>query len=244
MQKDPCGLAAVVMIAALAGCTPPTEEETTTAAPPTDAATSTAEAQHVDLEPGGTVMILAGSLGEGQTARYILAAHEGDLLMAHALSPGEDLRVSVHRLDEEAPVPDTVETDSYWAGRLPATCGYLVEVHGAGDEGPYHLEVEIPRHLPLTPGASGVTLEGAIQPHVPLAFVAEIEEGRTLTASVASADDAVQFTVHGARDGQPLVDWEAETNVYSGGVTGTQDYVFRLDPGPEATGFELNVAVE
>ena len=244
MQKDPCGLAAVVMIAALAGCTPPTEEETTTAAPPTDAATSTAEAQHVDLEPGGTVMILAGSLAEGQTARYILGAHEGDLLMAHALSPGEDLRVSVQRLDEEAPVPDAVETESYWAGRLPATSGYLVEVHGAGEEGPYHLEIEVPRHLPLTSGASSIAFAGTIQPHVPLAFVAEIEGGRTLTAAATSADDAVQLTVHGARDGQPLVDWEAETNAYSGEVPGTQDYVFRLDPGAAATGFELSVSVE
>jgi hypothetical protein len=244
MQKEVCGLAAVVVIAALAACTPPTEEEKTAAAPPTDAATSTAEAQHVDFEPGATVMVLAGSLGEGQTARYILGAHEGDLLMAHALSPGEDLRVSVHRLDEEAPVPDAVETDSYWAGRLPATCGYLVEVHGAGEEGPYHLEVEIPRHLPLTSVASSVALAGTIQPHAPLAFVAEIEEGRTLTASVTSAEDAVQLTVHGARDGQPLVNWEAETNGYSGEVAGTQDYVFRLDPGAEATGFELSVSVE
>ena len=136
--------------------------------------------RHVDFEPGATVMVLAGTLGAGQAARYVLGAHEGDLLMAHVLSPGEDLRVSVQRLDEETPVPDAVETESYWAGRLPATSGYLVEVHGAGEEGPFHLELEIPRHLPLTPGVSSVALDGTIQPHAPLAFVARIEEGRTL----------------------------------------------------------------
>ena len=233
---------AVAALVALAACTPSTEK--TTATPPTDTAPSTIDARHVDFEPGATVMVLGGTLGAGQTARYILGAHEGDLLMAHALSPGEDLRVSVQRLDEETAVPDAVETESYWAGRLPATSGYLVEVHGAGEEGPFHLEIEIPRHLPLTAGASSVALDGTIQPHAPLAFVAKVEEGRTLSASVASEGDAVKLTVHGALDGQALADWEAETNTYGGEVPRTQDYVFRLDPGAEATGFELSVSVE
>ncbi len=242
MQKSPCGLALAVMIAALAACTPPAEK--TPAAPPTDTSPSLADARHVDFEPGATVMVLAGDLGAGQTTRYVLGAHEGDLLMAHALSPGEDMRVSVHRLDEEVPIPDAVETESYWAGRLPATCGYVIEVHGAGDEGPFHLELEVPRHLPLTPGVSRVALEGTIQPHAPLAFVAEVEEGRQLSASVASAGDEVKLTVHGAEDGRALADWEAKTNVYGGEVPRTQDYVFRLDPGAEATGFTLSVSVE
>jgi len=241
MQNGPCGLAAAAMIA-LAACTPSTEK--TTAAPPTDSSPNTADARHVGFEPGATVMVLTGELGAGQTDRYILGAHEGDLLMAHALSPGEDMRVLVHRLDEEAPVPDAVETESYWAGRLPVTSGYLVEVHGAGERGAYHLELELPRHLPLIPGASGVALEGTIQPHAPLAFVAEVEEGRQLSASVASAGDEVKLTVHGAEDGRALADWEAKTNVYGGEVPRTQDYVFRLDPGAEATGFTLSVSVE
>ncbi len=133
MREDAYGLAAVAMVA-LAACTPSTEK--TTAAPPMDtAATSLAGTEHVAFEPGATVMVLAGTLGAGQTARYVLGAHEGDLLMAHALSPGEDLRVSVQRLDEDALLPDAAEAESYWAGRLPATAGYLVEVHGAGEEG-------------------------------------------------------------------------------------------------------------
>lgn len=241
MQKRPHGLAAAALLA-LAACTPSTEKTATVT--PTPAGPSLADAHHVGFEPGATVMVLAGKLGEGQTARYILGAHEGDRLMAHALSPGEDMRVTVHRLDEEVPIPDAVETQSYWAGRLPSTSGYLIEVHGAGDEAPFHLELEVPRHLPLTPGASNVTLKGTIQPHAPLAFVAEVAEGRTLRASVTSAGDMVRLTVHGALDGQSLVGWAADTNAYRGEVPSTQDYVFRLDPEGEAAEFTLSVAVE
>ena len=242
MREGPYGLA-VAAVVALAACTPSTEK--TTAAPPADTAPTTlSEAEHVAFEPGATVMVLAGTLGAGQTARYVLGAHEGNLLMAHALSPGKDLRVAVRRLDEQSAVPDAVETDSYWLGRLPVTGGYLVEVHGAGDEGPFHLELEVPRHLPLPPGASSISLAGTIQPHAPLAFTAEIEEGRTVAASVTSANDGVQLTAHGATDGQTLAGWKAGANAYRGEVSATQDYVFRLDPGAEATGFELNVSVE
>lgn len=231
-----------LVLAALVACTPPAEE--TTAAPPPGTGPDTADARPVDFEPGATVMVLAGELGAGRAARYVVGAHEGDLLMAHALSPGDDMRVAVHRLDQEAPVADTVETESYWAGRLPATGGYLVEVHGAGEVSPYHLEIEVPRHLPLTAGASRIALEGTIQPHAPLAFVAGVEEGRTLDVSVASEGDVVKLTLHGAQDGQALADWDTQTNTYQGEVPRTQDYVVRLDPGAEATGFELSVTVE
>ena len=61
---------------------------------------------------------------------------------------------------------------------------------------------------------------------------------------MASEGDVVKLTVHGALDGRALADWEAETHAYGGRVPRTQDYVFRLDPGAEATGFELSVAVE
>ncbi len=238
MQKGPCGLAAAAVVA-LAACTPSTEKPTAD-----DAAPDIAEARHVDFEPGATVMVLAGELGTGQTARYILGAHEGDLLMAHALSPGEDMRVSVHRLDEEAPLPDAVEAGSYWVGRLPATCGYLVEVEGAGSVGPFNLELELPRHLPLAPGISRVTLEGTIRPHAPLAFVGTIEEGRTLSASVTSPGDAVSLVIHGAADGHSLAGWESTTSDFSGAVPRTQDHVFRLDPGAEQSTFALSVSVK
>ncbi len=152
--------------------------------------------------------------------------------------------MSVHRLDEGAALPNAAEVTSYWVGRLPATSGYLIEVAGAGSPGPFNLELELPRHLPLAPGTSRVTLEGTIQPHTPLAFVGTVEEGRNLSASVTSPGDAVSLVIHGAADGRSLAGWESTTSDFSGEVPRTQDYVFRLDPGDEQSAFALSVSVE
>ena len=201
-------------------------------------------ATHVSMEPGATSLIVEGNLGADETARFILGAHEGDLLSAHALSPEEDIDVSVHRLDEETELYDANEVDSFWSGRLPETLGYLIELEGASEESLYALEIEVPRRLPLDPETSSVELTGTVQAHAPLAHVIPVEANKNVAVSVSSPDNSVKLAIHGAGNGHPLVHWDAETNSFRGEIPHTQDYVVRLIPGSEPSEFTLKVSVE
>lgn len=201
-------------------------------------------ATHVSLEPGATSLIVEGRLGAGKSAQFILGAHEGDLLSAHALSPGEDIDVSVHRLDEETELVGTNEVDSFWSGRLPETLGYLIALQGVDEETPYALEIEVPRHLPLDPETSSLELTGTIQAHAPLAYVIPVEANKNVAVSVSSPDDSVRLAIHGVGNGAPLVHWDQDTSSFRGEIPHTQDYLVRLIPGSEPSEFILKVSVE
>lgn len=198
---------------------------------------------HVDFASGTTALVVEGHLAAGEKAQYLLGAHEGDYLFAHAITPGEDIDVSVHRLDDETEIPRKNEVGSYWTGRLPASCGYLITLHGASEGTPFALEAEIPRHLPLAPEQESVEIQSTILPHVPVAYLLPAEVGKNVTVSVSSADDTVKLAIHGVANGQPLVGWDTETHSYTGTFPDSQDYVIRLIPGSEPSEFTLKVEV-
>ena len=186
------------------------------------------EAIHVSFVPGQTALAAEGTLEEGATAGYIVSAHQGDYLIAHVLSPGADLEVSVHRLDDGSKLSDTDQNPSYWADIVPETLGYLVKVR-AVESGPFALEVEIPRRIILDADSNGAEITTLAPTHTPVTYVLEAEAGQLLTASVSALEDGdAQFAIHGLQDGHQLVQWEASAASFEGEVPKTQDYLIRV----------------
>ncbi|MGB6336328.1 MAG: hypothetical protein WBG96_12025, partial [Thermoanaerobaculia bacterium] len=125
------GLVALALLAVTVfGCQAPEQPEpaSTTEPPATSTALDLEGAVHIGMEHGSTLLAFEGELAAGEAGSFIVAGHRGDFLRAHVLTPGEDLQISVHRLDDDSRLDTASTVSSAWQGILPESIGYLIRL--------------------------------------------------------------------------------------------------------------------
>lgn len=201
-----------------------------------------AEAVHLGFDPGATSLAVDGYLDAAQPQAFVISAHEGQHLTVHALSPDEDIRVRVHRLDDGVLPEDSNPTDSCWAGIVPASIGYLVELEaGSPAATPFSLEIELPRRLTVPDGAA-LEVAGTTLGEQHVSYLAAVLPGRQVEIALESDSGDAVLAVHEITSGGSISGWEAAATSVTHAADGKQDLVIRIASGVEGTPFVMRVA--
>lgn len=80
-------------------------------------------ALHVALATGATSVLVEGALAANGAAEFLLSGDQGEILMAHVLSPEHHLGLSVRRLDTGEELAGERAPETFFRGSLPATTG-------------------------------------------------------------------------------------------------------------------------
>ncbi len=239
-------LALVLTLTTLAACTSPEPPTDLNEAVETSTASETpafltdlnlADALQLGFEPGSTRLEVEGQLAAGESAEFVVGAHSGDLLMAHAITPEGDLTVSVFRLDSGAPLADSSPSPAFWSGILPSSIGYLVKLEPPANETLYSLQIEIPR---LLDSREKLSISGIASPHLPVAYRVHAESQERLRLDLTSPQGA-SFAVHGLDSGHPLVPWSDGATSFEGTAPENQEYIIHVIGTSEPAEFELTV---
>ena len=121
-------------------------------AKPAPAATDTrlpsASAAPIAFATDSTVTSVQGTLAADNDAEFVIGEEKGTLLLVEVVAPSQDPKLTIHRADTGANLPDEHPNNvAHWIERLPDTVGYLIVVHKTGTATPFVLNLEKPRAL-------------------------------------------------------------------------------------------------
>ena len=171
-------------------------------------------AQTVRIPPGATSLVVKGTLAANKDAEYVIGEEQGSVFMAHAMTPKEDLDVSVYRSDTGERIADEQPSNPwFFMARLPETLGYLVAVRGRGVETPYSLEIEVPRKIVFDEKTGAAEISVQLPANGVLSYLTP--PGATITAELTKAPQDSYLTVHGLA-GQALLKAEQSGRTFSG----------------------------
>lgn len=161
-----------------------------------------AAAKPVGIPPGATSLVINSTFDADKDAEFLIGEEQGTTLMAHALTPGGDLDISVYRADTGARVADESPTNPvFFMARVPESLGYLVALRNPGKAVPYSLEIEVPRQLILDDKTNAAEVSAALPANGVLSYL--VPPG-TITAELVKASPDAFLTVHGLAGKQLL----------------------------------------
>lgn len=239
---------------------PPTEEAPSPTAPPATVAPPTAEpeptspptaepeptappeeeeAERIALAPGTTDTIVDGELPARGSARYVLAAREGDLLDVEVSAPEPGVRLVIYGADGDVLRSGMGEGSSF-RGILQSTQDYYITVDASEAVTPYAMVVSLPERIAFAPGATSAMVDGEVTPHERHAYVAGLSEGQTLEVEVSAPEPGVRLVIYGV-DGTVLRSGMGEGMSFLGPVPVTQDYIVAVSAGEEGVAYTMTV---
>ena len=238
---------------ALAACAPASRTSGATPAPvPAVAAApaiDTAGLPRIRFARGTTSGIVDDSLPPGATRSYVLAASQGQVMLAHAITwpvaerqhPPADPVVRVFDVASGRELPTPRAEPEIWSGRLPQTGEYVVKVTAA-ERTTYTLAVQIPRRVEPDPGQPTAIFTGTAPSRAPIDFLVHADAGRTLEV-VLGGDPVLSLHVYGLDDGVQLAPLPDRRRLYAGRLVTTQDYVVSIIPAAERAAYDLRISV-
>lgn len=236
-------LSLIALVLTAGGCGTKPESRQEAAAEAVGTRKPSATAATVTMPSGMTSLLLEGKLKADADAEFVIGEESGSLLLVHAMTPKQDLQVSVYRADTGTKLEDAHKNPSFWAGRVPATLGYLVVLHHTGQETEYALEIEVPRELSLDNAAPAKKLSGWASAGAPVAYLIPKGVGRKVTVRLTTASPGGFLTIHGLDDGQPALKAEKRAAQFSGELP-QQDTILKIHQGAKAGPFTLQAALQ
>jgi hypothetical protein len=198
-----------------------------------------AAARPVGIPPGATSLVITSTFEADKDAEFLIGEEKGVVLMAHALTPGGDLDVSVYRADTGARVADESPSNPvFFMARLPETLGYLVAIRNPGKPVPYSLELEVPRQLVLDEKTHSAEVSGLIRANGVLSYL--VPPG-TITAELVKAPEGAYLTVHGLAGAQLLKAADGARTFTGTAVRPNEAIVVTVNQGATDGDFALNV---
>jgi hypothetical protein len=199
---------------------------------------------------GTTSGILDDSLPAGATRSYVLGAHQGQIMLAHAIAwpvaerlhppPEPTVRVFSAATGRELPSPKA--EPEVWSGRLPVSGDYVVRVSASAPTS-YTLAMQIPRRVEVKPADPAAIFTGVAPSRVPVDFLVNADAGRTIEVTLGGPP-SVGLHVYGLDDGVQLARLADRQRLYAGRVETTQDYVVSVVPGAERAAYDLRIAMK
>ena len=200
---------------------------------------ATAAAKAVGIPPGATSIAIKSTFEVGTDAEFLIGEEKGTLVMAHAITPGGDLDVSVYRADTGARIADESPTNPvFFMARMPETLGYLVAVRNPGKPVPYSLEIEVPRKLVLDDKTGSSEVSGSIPANGVLSYL--VPSG-TISAELVKAPPDAYLTVHGLAGKQLLKAVDGAKTFTGAAVRSNEEIVVVVNQGAADGDFTLKV---
>ncbi len=198
---------------------------------------------------GTTSRILDDSLAAGATRSYVLAARQGQVMLAHAIAwpvaerlhPPPEPEVRVYDPADGRELPSPRGEPEVWSARLPLTGNYVVRVTVSAPT-VYTLAVQIPRRVEVSPDAPEAIFTGSTPSRAPIDYLIRADAGRTLEVTLGGAP-TVGLHVYGLDDGVQLAPLAERQRLYAGRVETAQDYVVSVVPGDERAAYDLRIAL-
>jgi len=200
----------------------------------------TAAAQTIAIPPGATTVSVEGVLAADKDAEFVIGEEMGVVFMAHAVTPDQDLDVSVYRSDTGERIADEQPSNpAFFMARLPATLGYLVAIRSTGTPSPFTLEIEVPRRLYFDESTSATQVSGTAMANGKVEFLTP--PGGTITAELAKASEDSFLTVHGLA-GQRLLKAEPGARTFTGAAPQpNEELVISVNQGASSGEYTLRV---
>lgn len=151
----------------------------------------------ISFDQGGTSAVINGRIDQPGSDDYLIRALQGQLMTIRIDSPNNDVRLSLHGVDDGQPLSRADTGATYWRGTLAATQDYAIgAVHNGSSD--YTLTVEIlpvpssgqtTQQLQFAPGSTGTTVSGALSQgfNTPDTYIVQAREGQFLYTAVSAA---------------------------------------------------------
>ena len=206
-------------------------------AKPAPAATDTrqpsASAAPVAFASDSTVTSIQGSLAADKDAEFVLGEEKGTLLLIQVIAPSQDPKLTIHRADTGANLPDEHPNNvAHWIERLPDTVGYLVVVHKTGTATPFVLNLEKPRALFFDDRTLTADVKLTMPANAVVSFV--VLPSASINAELVAAPKDVYITLDGLDDGKALLSAEANKRSFSGALEKPDEVILRVHQGATA----------
>lgn len=198
----------------------------------------------LQFQPGQTTAIATGDLAANETRGYIVAAQQGQVIIA-GVPPIEQqggVRARVTTRDQVALPNISANTDVVVS--LPSTQDYIIWITASNDAAEYHVAVTIPVSITFRPEATSATMDGSITLARDVWYLVRGSAGQTLSAELDRSN--VGLIIAGLEDSQVLGGAGSEDIVtsWSGTLPTTQDYIIRVSPVVDSTPYRLTVRIQ
>jgi hypothetical protein len=218
----------------------PAEGKPAAAATP-DARRPGASAAPIAFATDSTVTSVQGTLAADSDAEFVIGEEKGTLLLLQVIAPSQDPKLTIHRADNGANLPDEhPDNVAHWIERLPDTVGYLIVVHKTGTATPFVLNLEKPRALFFDDRTRTAEVKLAAPAHAVVSFV--VPPSASITADLIAAPKDAYLTIGGLDDGKTLLSAEANKRSFSGALEKPDDAILRVNMG--ATGGDVALRVQ
>ncbi len=220
----------------LASATPVTP--TITLPPPPPAADV-----RMSFTAGATFGIAQGTLQPGQSQTYVLAAIQGQPMIAMLDSVNHDMTFGITGKDGVV-LLNASQMQSTWQGLLPSTQDYYIRITAGASAGNYTLSVTIAARIQLAAGATSATRNGSTVGGYNVTYVLHASAGQTMNLNLTIPSGTAALAVWGFTDGQPYLRAELGQTTFSMSLPSTQDYIIAVSPqGGTVVNYSMTVQV-
>ena len=204
------------------------------------------EPTRIQFAPGTTSATLTGRVVQGDIDRYVLRAVAEQTMEVVITAPGPDVVLDLWGADGTMLQHHTAG-QRQWAGRLPATQDYFINVVSVGQATSYTLMVRIeplattPTRIQFEPGKTWATVSGNLAANSSRLYVLRALGGQTMDVGVMSPGNNVGLSIWGA-DGE-FLKWHGDgIPGWRGQLPATQDYYLEVIT-VEASSYALTVEI-
>ena len=214
----------------------------------------TTGAQRVQFMPGTYSTTLMDTLAAYDLHRYLLRASAGQKMLVQLNGLEKDAYLMVQGADNGIIYPDLSPHPRLVEIMLPTTQDYLIQVMSLAETTPYALDVAIisttvdpePIRIAFGPGENSASLAGHVSPFLPIRYLVGAAAEQIMHVALSPELEGVNFSLVGAKDGQPYKRLVNSDTVWSGKLPTTQDYILSVAVPADLIGsnYVLDVAID
>ncbi len=202
-----------------------------------------AAAVRLNFATGSTFLVAQGTLQPGQSRDYVLAAMQGQPMMAMVDSVNHDVTFGIGGQDGTLLLAGAQAFNS-WQGLLPSTQDYYITIHAGASAENYTLSVTIAARIQFAAGGTSATKTGSTVGGYNVTYVLRASAGQTMNLNLTVPAGTAALSVWGFTDGQPYLRAELGQTAFSMVLPSTQDYIVAVSPqGGTVVNYSMTVEV-
>ncbi|GAB4574867.1 MAG: hypothetical protein Kow0077_23540 [Anaerolineae bacterium] len=214
------------------------------AGPATSYALTVTIPRNVTFTAGETTTAINGSVSGSNVLSYLLEGSAGQPAIVNVITPGGNAWLAVTGLDGTVLLSPEARAVR-WAGNLPGTQGYLLQVGAGTGTADFTLQVTVPQRVRFPTGATSTRLRGELSGQYDGVYVLGAAEGQLMrvTLSAPETGNNAWLTIEGA-DGNVLLPLTEMRTFWSGRLPASQDYYVRVvtDGSPATYSLYIEIA--